>query len=361
MKKILPFCISLIVILNSCSYFSSEDKLSQAELLKIEYQNIVNEIDSILNTKLEEVTSNSKYAIDAASKANLSAEAAITSADLSQKNALSSKVLLEELNKKIEEIGPLLANIIKLSEQINQQSIEIEKQSSEATNAAQKAIESSKIAKSSAADASKSSINAQESVASANTLNNLKCEFATSAQEVLKGIVKIKNGSSSGTGFHIGNGYIISAEHVVRGASGIIIKYQDGSTIGANVIKINAKSDLTLIQSTKDITQKLPLAVNLDNNKAGTTIGAAGFPVSVNTEGSITKGSLSRIFVDDTIQQIQTDAALNPGNSGGPLFDECGTVIGVITKKKVGSSIEGMGYATGVKTLNEFIKEFNIS
>ena len=361
MKKILPFCISVIVILNSCSYFSSEDKLSQAELLKIEYQNIVKEIDSILNTKLDEVAINSKYAIDASLKANLSAEAAITSADLSQMNALSSKEKLDELNKKLDEINPLLINIIKLAEQINQQSIEIERQSTDATNAAQKAIESSKIAESSAADATKSSINAQESVATANTLNSLKCEFANSAQEVLKGIVKIRNGSSSGTGFHIGNGYVISAEHVVRGASGIIINYQDGKTLGANVIKVNAITDLALIQSTKNIEQKLSLANNLDDNTPGTTIGSAGFPVSVNTKGSITKGSLSRVFVDGTVQQIQTDAALNPGNSGGPLFDKCGKVIGVVTKKKVGSSIEGMGYATGIETLNKFIEEYNIN
>ena len=83
--------------------------------------------------------------------------------------------------------------------------------------------------------------------------------------------------------------------------------------------------------------------------------------MSVDSAGSITKGTLSRIFLEDNIQTIQTDAALNPGNSGGPLFDECGKIIGVITKKKVGSTIEGMGYGTGLTTVKEFLDGIKIN
>ncbi len=360
MKRISTLLLIIMISFNGCNYFNS-DQLSESEKLRIEYQNIIKEIDSVLEEKIDQIVLESNNVINASERAAKSASSANTSSINAKKNAANAEETLNILDEKLSEIN-------KTIEEINTISVKITKDSEEASSAAKQAIASSiqaessaKTATSSAATASKSSEDAKKSIDAATKINSTVCSFAQSAQAILDGIVKIQNGGSSGTGFHIGNNYILTAEHVVKGATGVIVKYQTNEIIASNVIKRETESDLALIKSTKILEERLSLADNLNNNTPGTVIGAAGFPVSVDDEGSVTKGSLSRIFLEDAIETIQTDAALNPGNSGGPLFDECGKVIGVITKKKVGSTIEGMGYGTGLTTLKEFIDEFEIN
>ena len=360
MKSISTLFLIILISLNGCNYFNS-DQLSESEKLRIEYQNIIKEIDSVLEEKIDQIVLESNNVINASESAAKSAYSANTSSINAEKNAATAKETLKRLDEKLFTINQAI-------EEINTISIKINKDSEEASSAAKQAIASSiqaessaKTASSSAATASKSSEDAKKSIDAVTKINTTVCSFTQSAQVILDGIVKIQNGNSSGTGFHIGNNYILTAEHVVKGATGVIIKYQSNERIASNIIKRDANSDLALIKSTKILKEQLPLADNLNNNTPGTVIGAAGFPVSVDDEGSITKGSLSRIFIEDTIETIQTDAALNPGNSGGPLFDECGKVIGVITKKKVGSTIEGMGYGTGLTTVRKFIDGFEIN
>ena len=353
MKKILLSFLASSILLISCSYFNNSDELSKEELLRIEYAKIIKDIDQILETKLDEVVLSTSNALESALTAKNSAFEA-------SKIVIESKSLNESTGKNINDLEEKIKLINKSIAEIKQISDEVSNKNELVKDAEERVTAASKIAVENATSAAVSGQEAQKILNAVSKSNALKCDFASSAQNILNGIVKITNGTNIGTGFHIGNGYIVSAEHVVKGASGIIVQYQDGSIIGSNVVKVWEKADLALIQSIKNIDKKLLLANNLDKNIPGTTIGAAGFPTSVDTEGSITKGSLSRIFTDNQIQTIQTDVALNPGNSGGPLFDNCGTIIGVITKKKVGSLIEGMGYGTGIEALKTFIEGFNI-
>ncbi len=352
MKKIMVLLFITAISFNGCSYFKS-DGLSESEKLRIEYKNIIEEIDTVLEEKIDQIILESENVVNASASAAKSASSANASSIIAEKNATSVEDKLKKLDEKLFAINKTIKEINELSEKIT-------KDSEDASTAAKQAMASSVEAESSAKTASKSSEDAKKSATAATQINDTTCSFAKSAQIILNGIVKVQNGSNSGTGFHIGNNYILTAEHVVKGASGVIIKYQDGELIASNIIKREPESDLALIKSTKIIETTLSLATNLKNNTPGTVIGAAGFPISVDNEGSVTKGSLSRIFLEDAIETIQTDAALNPGNSGGPLFDECAQVIGVITKKKVGSTIEGMGYGTGLTTVKEFISEFKI-
>ena len=359
MKKIATLIIITTIGINGCSYFTS-DQISESEKLRIEYQNIIQEIDSVLEEKIDQIILESNSVIDASESAAKSAQAANTSSINAKNNAQSAKDNLTILDDKIAKINQTIEEINKISEKITKESADVSSAAKQAFESSVQAKSSAQTASNSAVTASKSSEDAKKSVDAVSQVNNTTCSFANSAQVILDGIVKIQNGGSSGTGFHIGNNYILTAEHVVKGASGVIIKYQDGEMIASNVIKRESASDLALIKSTKILEDKLSLADDLEKNTPGTVIGAAGFPIGVDDEGSVTKGSLSRIFLENKIETIQTDAALNPGNSGGPLFDECGKVIGVITKKKVGSTIEGMGYGTGLTTIIKFIDEFEI-
>tara|TARA_Y100001970_G_scaffold136849_1_gene168363 strand:- start:3932 stop:5014 length:1083 start_codon:yes stop_codon:yes gene_type:complete len=359
MKKIMVLLFITAISFNGCSYFKS-DGLSESEKLRIEYKNIIEEIDTVLEEKIDQIILESENVVNASASAAKSASSANASSIIAEKNATSAEDKLKKLDEKLSAINKTIKEINELSEKITKDSEDASTAAKQAMASSKQAMASSVEAESSAKTASKSSEDAKKSATAATQTNDTTCSFAKSAQIILNGIVKVQNGSNSGTGFHIGNNYILTAEHVVKGASGVIIKYQDGELIASNIIKREPESDLALIKSTKIIETTLSLATNLKNNTPGTVIGAAGFPISVDNEGSVTKGSLSRIFLEDAIETIQTDAALNPGNSGGPLFDECAQVIGVITKKKVGSTIEGMGYGTGLTTVKEFISEFKI-
>ena len=81
-----------------------------------------------------------------------------------------------------------------------------------------------------------------------------------------------------------------------------------------------------------------------------------GFPLG-SSELTITRGLVSAIKSDTgrNILWIQTDSAINPGNSGGPLLNLQGQVIGVVSAKFVGVSIEGIGFAISVNTVNLYL------
>jgi len=83
-----------------------------------------------------------------------------------------------------------------------------------------------------------------------------------------------------------------------------------------------------------------------------------GYPLG-NENVSVTSGLVSTIEYDDgrNITWVQTDSAINPGNSGGPLLDMQGRVIGIVTAKMVGVSVEGIGYAISANTINLYLPD----
>lgn len=82
----------------------------------------------------------------------------------------------------------------------------------------------------------------------------------------------------------------------------------------------------------------------------------AGFPLG-SSDLTVTRGLVSAIKVDTgrNIRWIQTDSAINPGNSGGPLVNLQGQVIGVVSAKSVGVSIEGVGFAISANTVKLYL------
>jgi len=154
--------------------------------------------------------------------------------------------------------------------------------------------------------------------------------------------------SSLGSGFVISeDGYIVTNNHVVQNASDIQVTFIDGLKLEAELIAFDNETDLALLKV--DTTDKLPSLEfgDSDSAKVGSWVMAIGNPHGLG--GSVTAGIVSargRMLGGRYDDFIQTDAAINRGNSGGPLFNLDGEVIGVnsMILSPSGGSI-GLGFA----------------
>lgn len=140
----------------------------------------------------------------------------------------------------------------------------------------------------------------------------------------------LKGALSSGSGFFVGNeGYFITNAHVVEGANDVKI-YYSGKTLEAEIIKVSKVADLALMKVPLQITG---LEIEEIEAAPGDDVLAIGYPQPTiqGLEAKVTKGVISSskgLDEDDT--RFQIDAAVQPGNSGGPLCNSNGTLVGVV-------------------------------
>lgn len=170
-----------------------------------------------------------------------------------------------------------------------------------------------------------------------------------------------ENSTSLGSGFiYSKDGYIVTNNHVVEGATTVDITLINGDRYTANVTGTDVFSDLAVIKINENITD-LPIVLTLANSselEVGDQVVAIGNPFGL--EGSMTTGIVSQIgrllSIDDKgfsiPNAIQTDASINPGNSGGPLLDMTGQVIGVNT---AGIFPGGIGLAVPSNTIAQIV------
>ena len=167
---------------------------------------------------------------------------------------------------------------------------------------------------------------------------------------------QLKDGVSSGTGCVINkNGIILTSSHVVDNASYIEVTTSKGETYKAEVIKSeNTNNDLTLLKIKPEA--PLPVIKLGDSSlvKVGQKVLAIGNPFGFN--GTLTTGIVSRI--DYERNKIQTDAAINPGSSGGPILNANGEVIGIsqsIFNPDNNKSNIGIGFAVPANEVKKLI------
>jgi S1-C subfamily serine protease len=168
-------------------------------------------------------------------------------------------------------------------------------------------------------------------------------------------VVTIKTTTSTGSGSIINpEGLVITNEHVIRDAKNGSVRVinNEGKTYNGQVLTIDRKNDLALVRIvSSDRFPSLPFA-DRENILVGQKVFAIGSPFGLS--GTLTTGILSRVANDG---DLQTDARLNPGNSGGPLLNSRGEIIGV--NKAIlsadGRSNSGIGFATSATNAKEFI------
>ena len=156
------------------------------------------------------------------------------------------------------------------------------------------------------------------------------------------------------------DGYIVTNNHVISGASSIKVTTRGGDNYDAKLIGTDAKVDIALL---KIEASDLPVAVFGDSSKlaVGAKAVIIGNPLGT-LGGSVTEGiisALDRSIVIDgkTMHLMQTDAAVNPGNSGGGMFDGQGTLSGIVVAKSSSEEIDNIGFVIPINDVIEIIDD----
>ena len=178
---------------------------------------------------------------------------------------------------------------------------------------------------------------------------------------------------ATGTGFIYkieGNKtYIITNNHVIADGDAVKVEFNDNDKkIDATIVGGDKYADIAVLTiETKEEYKAVEIGDN-EELKLGDTIFTVGTPMGKNYKGTVTKGILSgkdrmvdvsistNAAADYYMKVIQIDAAVNPGNSGGPLCDVSGKVIGVISLKIVEDRVEGMGFAIPIEDALKYAK-----
>ncbi len=176
--------------------------------------------------------------------------------------------------------------------------------------------------------------------------------------EAISNTVTVVVGNGHGSGFFITtNGLLMTCEHVVGGRDVVDVMVSKGVTIKADVVRTNVEYDLALLQLRDANTN--PLALGLASKpETGDDVYGIGTPGSLDYSGSLTRGIVSGSRMIETKEYIQTDASVSPGNSGGPLLNARGQVVGVVNAKMIGQGVEGVSFAIPI---NVALEQLNVS
>lgn len=156
------------------------------------------------------------------------------------------------------------------------------------------------------------------------------------------------------------DGYIVTNNHVVSGATSLKVTTTDGTEYDASVVGKDSQTDLAVIKVDANNFQAATLG-DSDILQVGDPAIAIGNPLG-ELGGTVTTGIISatdrQITIDDeTMTLLQTDAAINPGNSGGGLFNADGNLIGIVNAKESSTGIEGLGFAIPITPAQDIITE----
>lgn len=171
-------------------------------------------------------------------------------------------------------------------------------------------------------------------------------------------VVSVERSTGNGTGTGIivtQNGYIVTNYHVVEAATSIYVKlYGSAQYVKATLINYRAHDDIAVLKIDKTGLRPATFVADSNTCKVGQRVYAIGAPEGTDYSWSVTQGIISSVnrdlkiydnsgTLEKKMRMIQTDASVNPGNSGGPIINAAGEVVGIVTMKLQDSA--GMGFA----------------
>jgi S1-C subfamily serine protease len=177
-----------------------------------------------------------------------------------------------------------------------------------------------------------------------------RLEMPARAEDALKATVLVEAGGGLGSGALISpDGLILTAAHVVRDADVITVQFRGGEQAEARLVRINTHSDVALLKAeTTSETACVPLRT--DAMRVGDEVYAIGSPLSKELSFTLTRGIVSADREIEGVKLLQTDASVNPGNSGGPLLDKQGRWAALVSWKVVGRGVQGIAFGVPTQT-----------
>ena len=167
--------------------------------------------------------------------------------------------------------------------------------------------------------------------------------------------------SGAGSGVIVtANGYIVTNYHVIEDAKKITVTTTDGTQYEATLVGTDSDTDLAILKIEATGLTSAVLG-NSGNLLTGQSVVVIGNPLG-SLGGSVTTGIISALSREITISGnamtlLQTNAAVNPGNSGGGLFDMNGNLVGIVNAKSSGEDVEGIGFAIPIDTAKTVIED----
>jgi S1-C subfamily serine protease len=178
-------------------------------------------------------------------------------------------------------------------------------------------------------------------------------DFSEVIKNSVMSVVSVSTDKSIGSGFVINGGYVVTNYHILDGASKITVRTNDDKSFLGELAGFDKTRDVALIRVDTNSLNAIKLG-NSNNLKIGEKIIAIGNPLGLSfsaSEGIIS--ALDRVGPNGLTEYIQTDVSLNPGNSGGPLINQEGEVVGMNNFKI--SDTEGLGFALRSNSIRESI------
>ena len=175
--------------------------------------------------------------------------------------------------------------------------------------------------------------------------------------------------SSTGTGFVYSvdgkKAYVLTNNHVIEGGSKVTLTFTNGEVIEAEIVGSNSLSDIAVLSVSSDKIISVAEIGESEKLRVGDTTFTVGAPLDSVYSWTVTRGiisgkdrmvevAISQNTGDYVMKVLQTDAAINSGNSGGPLCNSNGQVVGITSLKLVDESVEGMGFAIPIEAAQEY-------
>lgn len=159
----------------------------------------------------------------------------------------------------------------------------------------------------------------------------------------LNSVVTVFAGRGHGSGFIISDNLIMTNQHVVGESNSVSVKFDSGLEVIGKVIASNSARDVAIVK----VDASLPKHFNLERTKpdVGSKVYAIGSPLDEKLSSTITSGIVSNYREQDNKTLIQSDVQVLPGNSGGPLVNEDGKVVGItVSGIVINNSVQGVNF-----------------
>jgi S1-C subfamily serine protease len=172
-----------------------------------------------------------------------------------------------------------------------------------------------------------------------------------------RAVAAVMTGASLGTAFLVSDqGYLLTNRHVVGSTRLLKLRWSDGSESIGEVIRSDAGRDVALIRT--DPRPGPVLRLRSEPVRQGETVFALGTPMETRLQGTLTRGVISASRTLAGYRFIQSDAAVNPGNSGGPLLDESGRVVAMTVSRYASEPtdrIQGLNFFIPIEDALSFL------